>query len=111
MSHAWFKVANQLYEHCYPLYEPMYFTWKSFTDRRERKLLGELIRPGMTVVDVGANVGAYTRFLADLTGASGGVHAFEPSPRNFNRLQYATARLPNVTANQAAVGERSGTIP
>ena len=64
----------------------------------------------MTVVDVGANVGVYTRFLAGLTGTSGGVHAFEPSPRNFNRLQYATARLPNVTANQAAVGQRSGTI-
>jgi FkbM family methyltransferase len=110
MRQVWVEAANKLYDHCYPLYEPLYSIWKSFADRRERRLLRDLIKPGMTVVDVGANIGAYTRFLAGLTGASGGVHAFEPSPRNFKRLQNAVARFPNVAVNQAAVGERSGTV-
>jgi FkbM family methyltransferase len=42
--------------------------------------LAEHIQPGMTVVDVGANIGYYTLVFADLTGPSGKVIAFEPDP-------------------------------
>jgi FkbM family methyltransferase len=38
------------------------------------------IQPGMTVVDVGANIGYYTLVFADLAGPSGRVIAFEPDP-------------------------------
>ncbi|WP_201156308.1 FkbM family methyltransferase [Rhodobaculum claviforme] len=39
------------------------------------------IRPGDTVLDVGANLGVVSLHLAKLVGARGTVHAFEPSPR------------------------------
>jgi len=110
MKHNLFRLANKLYEHCYPVYYPLYAAWKALSDRRERALLRRLIRPGMTVVDVGANIGIYTRFFSGLVAASGRVHAFEPSPSNFKRLQENTERLGNVSLNQAAVGDRSGTI-
>jgi FkbM family methyltransferase len=42
--------------------------------------LSEQIRPGMTVVDVGANIGFYTLLFADLAGPGGKVIAFEPHP-------------------------------
>jgi FkbM family methyltransferase len=38
------------------------------------------VRPGMTVLDVGANVGAYTLMFATKVGDKGRVFAFEPAP-------------------------------
>ncbi|WP_267389668.1 FkbM family methyltransferase [Sphingomonas sp. GC_Shp_3] len=43
------------------------------------ELLSEIVRPGMTVVDVGANLGYFTLLMADLVGPTGYVHAFEPN--------------------------------
>ena len=41
----------------------------------------------MTVLDVGANIGIYTEFLAKLVGPSGRVVAFEPEQQNMERLE------------------------
>jgi FkbM family methyltransferase len=38
------------------------------------------VRPGMTALDVGANVGAYSLLLGLWVGQQGAVFAFEPSP-------------------------------
>lgn len=40
-----------------------------------------LVRPGMVVADIGANVGYFALLMADLVGRHGVVHAFEPNPR------------------------------
>lgn len=40
-----------------------------------------LMHEGMVAADIGANVGYYTLLMADLSGPSGKVHAFEPNPR------------------------------
>lgn len=44
------------------------------------RLVQGLLRPGMTFVDVGANVGYYAVLAADAVGARGRVHAFEANP-------------------------------
>jgi FkbM family methyltransferase len=102
------RFGGFLFRHCYPIYLPLYGLYKAFSDRRERALLRDFVRPGMVAVDVGANIGVYTRFLAHLVGADGAVFAFEPSQLNFGRLR-DNVRNPNVTVIEAAVGERSGT--
>jgi FkbM family methyltransferase len=48
----------------------------------ETKLFRELIKPGMVVVDVGANLGYFSLLASTLVGPTGGVHAFEPDPVN-----------------------------
>ena len=39
-----------------------------------------LVRKGMVVADIGANLGYFSLLLADLVGPGGRVHAFEPNP-------------------------------
>lgn len=43
--------------------------------------LHDLVRPGMVVADIGANVGYFSLLMAELVGPGGRVHAFEPNPR------------------------------
>jgi FkbM family methyltransferase len=45
------------------------------------------LRPGMTVLDIGAHHGLYTLLASKLVGVRGKVVAFEPSPRERKRLR------------------------
>ncbi|HEU0298322.1 MAG TPA: FkbM family methyltransferase [Longimicrobium sp.] len=79
-------------------------------EREQTRLFQEHIRPGATVLDVGAHVGYYTLLAAVLAGESGRVHAFEPNPQNadFLRRHVRINRLGNVRVEQAAVSDRAG---
>jgi FkbM family methyltransferase len=46
----------------------------------ETALMQKVLRPGMTFVDAGANVGWYTLLAASRVGPAGNVVAFEPGP-------------------------------
>jgi hypothetical protein len=46
--------------------------------------LVSLVRPGMVVADIGANLGYYALLLADLVGDAGMVHAFELTPHGLS---------------------------
>ena len=50
-------------------------------------LVKRALHPGMTFVDVGANIGLYTVLAAKLVGNTGRVYAFEPEPGNYALLQ------------------------
>jgi FkbM family methyltransferase len=68
------------------------------------------IRPGDTVIDVGANVGVYTMLAAELVGRSGHVHAFEPDPQSMFYLLTTTNRnrlTDRVTLWNVAASDRS----
>jgi len=45
------------------------------------------LKPGMTVIDVGANYGYYTLLSACCVGDKGRVYSFEPNPRTFQILK------------------------
>jgi len=100
--------GNKLYDQLFPIYRPLYAAYKAYADRAERQLLKRTLSAGDVVVDAGANIGIYSQFLSHRVGRTGVVHSFEPSPKNFRRLQSATRKLANVRLSQAAVGERSG---
>lgn len=76
----------------------------------ETSLLGAEIRPGMRIVDIGANIGYYTLLFSKLTGESGCVYAFEPDPQSFVLLQKNLARnsRTNVVALNQAASNRTG---
>lgn len=51
------------------------------------RLLQSTLSPGMSFIDVGANVGLYTLLAARMTGESGSVISFEPTPGIFAILE------------------------
>lgn len=74
------------------------------------KAILELVRPGMTVVDVGANVGYYTLLASRLVGPGGRVYSFEPVLSIFEVLlsNLRDNDCDNVTAERKAISDRSG---
>lgn len=46
----------------------------------------QILKRGMKVIDVGANIGYYSILAARLVGETGKVWAFEPDPQNYSRL-------------------------
>jgi FkbM family methyltransferase len=77
----------------------------------QTRLFRETIRPGDTVLDVGAHVGYYTVLSAVLAGPSGAVWSFEPNPANarFLRRHAEINGLRQVRVEQAAVSNAEGT--
>jgi len=80
--------------------------------RNEAILLRRLVRPGMHVVDVGANIGLYSLLLARLVDRSGSVLAFEPEPNLFAILRENCLRndAANIALFQCALGRTNGLV-
>ncbi len=76
----------------------------------ETDLVKKEIRNGMTVVDIGANIGYYTLLFSGLVGKSGRVFAFEPDPANFYLLQKNANENKrfNVVLENKAVSQANG---
>lgn len=68
------------------------------------------IRPDMTVVDVGANIGYFTVLASRLVGPGGRVHAVEPDPRNLELLERNAASAGNVNVHPVAAWDEDGEI-
>jgi FkbM family methyltransferase len=92
--------------------DPMWFRLELVTRRHEKKTLHvveQRLRPGMTMLDIGAHVGYYAVAAARLVGERGRVLAFEPNPRIFTMLQRNVANYPAVQPLQMAVSDSTGT--
>lgn len=81
--------------------------------RDERRALEQTIRPGQTIVDVGANLGLYTVLLSRLVGPSGRVISFEPEPGLFELLSQSCELngCANVKVYPVALGSRESRMP
>ena len=81
--------------------------------RREDDLfLTHFLKPGMTYVDVGANIGTTTLAGAYAVGEQGRVIAFEPHPRTFRYLTDSVNLNPGlakrIMLKHLALGEKKG---
>ena len=76
---------------------------------RVTRLFKQIVREGMTVVDLGAFCGYYTLLASRLVGTTGHVYALEADPRNFSYLQKNVRdnNCTNVTATQTAILNRT----
>ncbi len=88
------------------LFTPQYF------DARELGLLAARIRSGFHFIDIGANIGAYSLFVASRAGAGARILAVEPQPEVFARLAYNIASNPfgTVKAVACALADKPGEL-
>jgi FkbM family methyltransferase len=77
---------------------------------RDSMLVRRYLKPGMTFLDVGANIGYYSLMAAAVAGPSGRVISFEPNPELHQHLQETirSNAIQNIVAEQAAVGDQAG---
>jgi FkbM family methyltransferase len=81
------------------------------SEPEEQQLLANILRPGDTFYDIGANVGFYSTIAAQLVGPEGHVYAFEPFGPSAE-IAEKNARVnhfTNVTVIKVAVTDREGT--
>lgn len=77
----------------------------------ETAFLQRSLKPGMTMIDVGANVGFMALLAAKSVGAEGTVLAIEPDPGNAELLRANVERngYKNISIQRCAVGAEPGT--
>ena len=73
-------------------YAFIYGRFKNITEGKVRNKVLEFIRPGTIVIDVGANIGTFTRSLLSKVGTNGMVVAVEPESRNIKNLQQSFSK-------------------
>ena len=92
-----------------------------FEKNGEQRFLEDLFRylkaagrKKLVLLDVGANVGAYTRLLLEGAALPEGqveVHAFEPARQSFETLSRGFSADARVVLNRKAASNRNGTAP
>jgi FkbM family methyltransferase len=76
----------------------------------ELNFVQQFLRPGMVVLDIGANHGLYTLLASKRVGPAGKVIAFEPSQRERKalRIHLTLNRCHNAIIRDLALGNESG---
>ncbi|HYS70813.1 MAG TPA: FkbM family methyltransferase [Thermoplasmata archaeon] len=93
---------------------PFWKYWKGLEagteDRENLAFLASFVKPGQTVLDVGAWEGPYALLFGECVGPTGHVYAFEPDPSARTSLEanIAANRLANVTAEPRCLSDREG---
>ncbi len=81
-------------------------------EREVTAVFRSIVEPGMSVVDIGANIGYFTMLAASLVGSAGRVLAVEPNPRNVRMLEASRRAngFDRVTIAQTAAGRETGLL-
>lgn len=86
--------------------------WLGTYESEKQRAFVKEITEGMTVYDVGANVGFYSLLAARCVGDSGRVYAFEPLPANvaYLRRHVQMNQLHQVDVHPVAVSDARGPV-
>jgi FkbM family methyltransferase len=86
--------------------------YRSSHEPETMAIFRRLVRPGMTVFDVGAHIGFYTVQASEAVGPDGHVFAFEPDPVNRALLEenLGLNACTNVTVVPCALSDAAGEL-
>ena len=76
-------------------------------DPKITKIAQSILRPGDTVLDIGAHVGLFSMYASEMVGKNGSVHAFEPQANLVQRFERTIEhnQISNVTLHPFALGD------
>lgn len=80
------KLLNGKKINIYPEGQIAFGIFTKTFEKRETDFFQRVIKPGMTVVDAGANIGLYSLIASQIVGSDGNIFSFEPSSETFQRL-------------------------
>ena len=94
------RIASKLPKNLQQELKRLYFSHQIkndtfITDEKELDKLHEWLSEGDWIIDVGANIGHYTKRFSELVGAKGRVIAFEPMTDTFELLSANVAKFAN----------------
>jgi FkbM family methyltransferase len=77
-------------------------------DLEMQLLIADLVKPGETIVDVGANRGAFALAASRVVGSGGKVICFEPNPNCVKYLEdeIELNQIRNITLNQCGLAQK-----
>lgn len=83
----------------------------NYADRAE-EFVYDFLKPGDTLIDVGANIGCVTAAGSLAVGETGHVYSVEPHPQTYKHLQKTIAinHCANVTSLNVALGAEAGIV-
>ena len=81
-----FRVSGKIAISLFPEGQIAELLYTSRFERRDLQLVARFLKPGMRVIDIGANIGLYSILADRLVGPEGQVWAFEPSMESTARL-------------------------
>ena len=87
-----------------------FLTVQRFFEKTELELVSAYLKPGMTVIDAGANIGVYSIFAEKLMNGAGAVWSFEPSLDSRAFSLAATASIDPTAAVIAYRGLADGRV-
>lgn len=87
--------------------------WQGIYDPPLINVIQTFCKPGMTFIDIGANVGIVSSSVAGQIGAEGYILQVEPNPSLAKRLRMTAERNPyrNLFIEELAAGTESGSLP
>ncbi len=74
------------------------------------QIISQILKKGMTCLDIGGNIGYYVLLERQLVGDEGRIIAFEPLPRNYQYLKknIQLQNVKNISAYNFACGDKEG---
>lgn len=85
--------------------------WAGAYEPKLVALFKRAIKPSMTILDVGANIGYFAAIAARLTEQGGSVHAFEPNPACCKCLEQNLRPFRHAHAYPLAISDADGMLP
>ncbi|MFZ5573405.1 MAG: FkbM family methyltransferase [Thermodesulfobacteriota bacterium] len=106
------RTPEGYYAYVNPFYHSQFYSEGSILEYEPhiRKFFEGVLRDGMVVYDIGANVGIFSLLFAKKVGSGGQVYAFEPEVINCSRLQLSKAHnhLTQLRIEFCCVDEHTG---
>ena len=77
------------------------------------RMIEKYVRPGDTVLDIGAHVGFFALHLGNVVGRNGHVYAFEPDlrPVEYLKASLAASEMNWVQIRPVAISAKEGSVP